>query len=259
MKVIWTREEDIQHDMYRPYYYDRLTRRARCATASRVAWTHRIAGSSIIARCAAGLIKDGIDPDAVEGAADLPYDIGEHARRVGAAGAARHPDGVLARRGLTRNASWSRASSTSLRLQAKQDPLAYRLALLGKQPALQGRAARSRRRRPAGASRCRRGRAAASRCALGFGSFIAQVVEVASTRTAASRVHARGLRGRLRRARSIPTRSRAQIESGDRSSACRRALYGEITIKDGRVEQTNFGDYRVLRINEAPSDRRASS
>ena len=72
MQVIWTREEDIQHDMYRPYYYDRISA-GLDAQGKPVGWSHRIAGSSIIARYFPAPMKDGIDPDAVESSANQPY------------------------------------------------------------------------------------------------------------------------------------------------------------------------------------------
>src|SRR6516164_5893480 len=72
VQVIWTREEDIQHDMYRPYYYDRLSAGVD-AQGKPLAWSHRIAGSSIVARYLPAWIKDGIDPDAVDASKDMPY------------------------------------------------------------------------------------------------------------------------------------------------------------------------------------------
>src|SRR3954469_21817840 len=72
VKVIWSREEDIQHDMYRPYYLDRLSA-GLDAAGKPVAWAHRIAGSSIMARYYPPLFRNGLDPDAVEGAAEPPY------------------------------------------------------------------------------------------------------------------------------------------------------------------------------------------
>src|SRR5258707_9679173 len=74
LKVIWSREEDIQHDLYRPYYYDRIAA-GLDEQGMPVAWTHRVVGSSIIARLLPGLFKDGLDRDAVEGAAKPPYNL----------------------------------------------------------------------------------------------------------------------------------------------------------------------------------------
>ena len=83
VKVIWSREEDIQHDIYRPYYYDTL-RAGLDASGKPVAFQHRVTGSSIVARWVPAFFKDGLDPDAVEGAAG-PYDIHECPRRLCAA------------------------------------------------------------------------------------------------------------------------------------------------------------------------------
>src|SRR5205809_527253 len=72
VKVVWTREEDIKHDMYRPYWFDRLS--AGLDEKGRpVAWTHRFAGSSVIARYIPAAFKNGLDPDSTEGAIDLTY------------------------------------------------------------------------------------------------------------------------------------------------------------------------------------------
>ncbi len=74
VKVVWSREEDIQHDMYRPYYYDRISG-GLDDKGNLVAWNHRVVGSSIMARFFPSAFKDGLDADAVDGAIDLAYDI----------------------------------------------------------------------------------------------------------------------------------------------------------------------------------------
>ena len=133
VQVIWTREEDIQHDMYRPDHYDRLSAGVD-AQGKAVAWSHRITGSSIIARYSPAWIKDGVDPDAVEGWANQPYDFRDiHVDwvRQEPAGFQRPGGGEL---GSRAEPSQSRALSTSSPANAKQDPLAYRIALLGKNP-----------------------------------------------------------------------------------------------------------------------------
>src|SRR5207248_1643598 len=71
-KVVWTREEDIQHDMYRPYWFDRISA-GLDAKGVPVAWNHRFAGSSVLARWAPPTFKNGLDPDTTEGAIDLVY------------------------------------------------------------------------------------------------------------------------------------------------------------------------------------------
>jgi isoquinoline 1-oxidoreductase subunit beta len=72
VKVVWTREQDIQHDAYRPYYYDHLVA-GLDEQGLPIAWSDRITGSSIMARWYPPGFKYGLDPDAVEGAANPPY------------------------------------------------------------------------------------------------------------------------------------------------------------------------------------------
>jgi len=74
VKVVWTREEDIQHGMYRPYWFDRLSA-GLDAQGRPVAWKNRFAGPSVIARWLPPAFKDGLDPDSTEGAIDLVYDL----------------------------------------------------------------------------------------------------------------------------------------------------------------------------------------
>src|SRR5262249_43338522 len=65
VKVVWTREEDIQHDMYRPYWFDRISA-GLDAQGRPVAWKNRFAGSSVIARWLPPAFKNGLDPDSTE-------------------------------------------------------------------------------------------------------------------------------------------------------------------------------------------------
>jgi isoquinoline 1-oxidoreductase beta subunit len=74
VKVVWTREEDIQHDMYRPYWFDRLSA-GLDGRGMPIAWTNRFAGSSIVARWLPPGFNNGLDPDTTEGATDLVYDL----------------------------------------------------------------------------------------------------------------------------------------------------------------------------------------
>jgi isoquinoline 1-oxidoreductase subunit beta len=97
VKVVWTREEDIQHDMYRPYWFDRISA-GLDDKGRQVAWSNRFAGSSMAARWAPAWFKDGLDPDSTEGAINLVYDLPNfHVEyvRVEPPG---HSDGVLAQR-----------------------------------------------------------------------------------------------------------------------------------------------------------------
>jgi isoquinoline 1-oxidoreductase beta subunit len=248
VQVIWTREEDIQHDMYRPYYYDRISAGVD-ATGKAVAWSHRITGSSIVARYSPSWIKDGVDPDAVDSSSNQPYEFSDiHVDWV-----AQEPPGIPTTWwrgvGVTRGTFVVESFIDELAADARQDPLAYRVALLDKNPrakaVLQIAAERSGWGKPLPAGQ---GRGIA--LCIGFGSFIAQVVEVGTDNNGVvnpTRVWCVVDCG----VQVNPDTIRAQMESGI-VFGLSAALYGEITIKDGRVEQTNFGDYRVLRINEVP-------
>ena len=251
VQVIWTREEDIQHDMYRPYYYDRLSAGVD-AQGKAVAWSHRIAGSSIVARYFPPWIKDGVDPDAVDASANQPYGFSDiHVDWV-----AQEPPGIPTSWwrgvGVTRGTFPVESFVDELAAYAKRDPLAYRVALLDKNPrakaVLQIAAERSGWGKPLPAGQ---GRGIA--LCIGFGSFIAQVVQVSVDKDGTVNpthvwcVVDCGIQVN-------PDTIRAQMESGI-VFGLSAALHGQITIKDGRVEQTNFGDYRVLRTNETPRIR----
>jgi isoquinoline 1-oxidoreductase beta subunit len=248
VQVIWSREEDIQHDMYRPYYYDRLSAGVD-ANGKTLAWSHRIAGSSIIARYSPAWIKDGIDPDAVDGSANQPYGISDiHVDWV-----ALEPPGIPTAFwrgvGVTRGTFAVESFVDELAAHAKQDPVAYRLAMLDKnlraKTVLQLASEQAGWGKPLPA-----GQARGIALCTGFGSYIAQVVQVSTDKDGTVKpMHAWcvvdcGIVVN-------PDTVRAQMEGGI-VFGLSAALFGEITIKNGRVEQTNFGDYRVLRFNETP-------
>lgn len=248
VQVIYTREEDIQHDMYRPYYYDRISA-GLDAQGRPIAWSHRIAGSSIMARFFPAAMKNGVDFDAVEIAAEPAYTVGDfHVEWF-----AQEPPGIPTAFwrgvGVTRGTFVLESFIDELAANAKQDPLAYRLTLLEKSPrskaVLQLAAEKSGWGKPLPAGQ---GRGIA--LCTGFGSFMAQVVEASVDKD-----------GSVSPTRVVcvvdcglmvnPDTVRAQMESGI-IFGLSAALFGEITLKEGRVEQTNFGDYRVLRMNESP-------
>ncbi|KRQ09916.1 aldehyde dehydrogenase [Bradyrhizobium pachyrhizi] len=248
VKVIWSREEDIQHDMYRPYYFDRLS--AGLDTAGQpVAWTHRIAGSSVMARYYPPYFKDGLDPDAVEAAAEPPYALPNiHVDFVRV-----EPPGVRTSwwRGVgpTHNVFVVESFIDELAHAAKQDPVAYRKRLLGHNP--RALAVLSLAAEKAGWGSplpTRHGRGISVQFA--YGSYTSQVAEV--------RV---GVDGSVKVKRIVcaidcgmyvnPDTIEAQIQGGTLFGLT-AALHGSITFKDGRVEQSNFDSYLPLRIDEVP-------
>ena len=133
VKVVWTREEDTQHDMYRPYWFDRLSA-GLDAKGTPVAWTHRFAGSSVIARYIPPAFKDGLDPDSTEGAIDLTYalpNLRVEFLRVEPPGI---PTAFWRSVGPSHTVFVVESFMDELAAAAKQDPVAYRLALLDKNP-----------------------------------------------------------------------------------------------------------------------------
>ena len=133
VKVVWTREEDIQHDMYRPYWFDRIS--AGLDERGRpVAWKNRFAGSSVIARWLPPAFKNGLDPDTTEGAIDLVYALPNmHVEyvRVEPPGI---PTAFWRSVGPSHNVFVTESFMDELAAAAKQDPVAYRRALLDKSP-----------------------------------------------------------------------------------------------------------------------------
>jgi len=248
VKVIWSREEDIQHDMYRPYYYDRIAA-ALDDAGMPVAWSHRIVGSSIMARWAPPLFKNGIDPDAIDGAADMPYTIDnfrvEYVRE--------EPPGIQTAfwRGVgpTHNVYVIESFVDELAAAAKKDPVEYRRALLQKNPralhVLNRAAELSNWGKPLGP---RQGRGVSVQQA--FGTYMCQVAEVTVGKDGG--VHVDRVYVVLDTGVVVnPNTVAAQMQSGV-IFGISAVLWGEITLDKGRVQQSNFDNYRVMRIDEAP-------
>ena len=249
VKVVWTREEDIQHDYYRPYYYDRMAA-GLDARGKPVAWTHRLVGPSIVARFLPAGFKDGIDPDAVDAAVHLVYDIPAMQIEY-----VRHEEPMLNTgfwRGVgpTHNVFVIESFMDELAAAAKADPVQYRRALLGKSPraraVLDLAAKQAGWGRPLPAGRAR----GVSVMHSWWDTYIAEVAELEVSKSGEIQLH------RVICAVDCgtvvnPEIVKAQIESGV-IFGISGALWGEITLKNGRVEQSNFNNYRVLRLNETP-------
>jgi isoquinoline 1-oxidoreductase subunit beta len=248
VKVVWTREEDIQHDIYRPVYRDVIS--ASLSGGKIVAWKYRISGSSIMARWFPPGFQKGIDIDAVDSAIDIPYDIPnlqvEYVRAEPPAVSTGFWRGV----GPNNNVFAIECFMDELARKAGMDPIAFRRGMLEKQPrfkaALDLVAEKSDWGKPLPA---RVGRGVCLQPS--FASFIATVVE--------AEVDNQG-EVRLRRVTSAvdtgiavnPDTIAAQLQGG-LIFGLTAALYGEITIEKGRVQQSNFNDYRMLRIDEVPN------
>jgi len=249
VKVVWTREEDTQHGYYRPYYYDRIAA-GLDARGRPVGWTHRIVGPSIIARRIPQMFKNGVDVDAVDGAVHLLYDIPAVQVEF-----VRHEEPVLNTgwwRGVgpTHNIFVIESFIDELAHAAKADPVEYRRSLLGKAP--RARAVLDRVAKEAGWGQplpAGQGRGV-SLLYSAWGSYLAQVAEVAVSPG-----------GELRVNRVVcvvdcghivnPDTAVAQMEGGI-VFGLTAALWSEISIKNGRVQQSSFPDYRIMRLNECP-------
>jgi len=248
VKVVWSREEDIQHDVYRPFYYGRLAA-GLDATGAPVAWFHRVVGSSILARWYPAAFKDGLDFDAVDGAAGpygFPNVLVDYVRREPPAGIV---TGWWRGVGITHNAFIVEGFIDELAAAAGKDPVEYRGALLAKAPrakaVLDLVAAKS-----GWGGKLPAGQGRGVSLLFGFGSYIAEVAEVAVDKD--GQVQVKRVTCAIDCGQVVnPDTIKAQMEGGI-IFGLSAALYGEITLKDGRVEQSNFDSYQVVRINEAP-------
>jgi isoquinoline 1-oxidoreductase subunit beta len=249
VKVVWTREEDIQHDMYRPAFVDRLSA-ALDRDGAPIAWSHRFAGSSVISRWVPPLFKDGLDPDTTEAAIDLVYDL-PNARVVYVR---TEPPGIPTAFwrsvGPSHNVFVVESFMDELAAAAKQDPVAYRRALLGKSP--RARTVLDLAAEKAGWGQpLREGVGRGVSLQFAFATYMAQIAEVEVARSGA--VHVRRVVCAVDCGSVVnPDTVQAQAQSAIMFGVT-AALYGKITVKDGRVEQTNFDTYQILRMNEAPA------
>ena len=250
VKLIWTREEDIRHDLYRPYYYDRISA-GLDASGNVTGWSHRTTGSSVMARWAPPGMQEGgkLDPDTVEGSADTPYEFPTHKVAW-----VRSEPGALTTAwwrgvGPTHNIFVMESFMDELAAAAKQDPIAFRRKLLTKSPRalhvldLAAQKSNWGQALPAG-----RGRGVALQYA--FQTYMATVLEVEV-----------GSDGEVQLIKADvavdcgpvvnPDTLKAQVQGG-LIFGLSMALYSEITLTKGRVDQSNFHDYRILRIDESP-------
>jgi len=250
VKVVWTREDDLRGGYYRPAFVHRI-RAGVDGKGHPIAWDHVVVGQSILAGTPFEkfAIKDGVDATSVEGLDDSPYLAATPARRV-SLHSPRTPITVLWWRsvGDTHTAFAMESMIDELAHAAGADPLAYRLALLAGHP------------RHAAALKL-----AATKAGWGtpppeghgrglavhesFGSIIAEVAEV-SIEDGRVRVHAVTCAVDCGTAVN-PLGVEAQMQ-GSIAFGLSAALHGKLTIKEGKVQESNFHDYPVLRMFEMP-------
>jgi isoquinoline 1-oxidoreductase subunit beta len=249
LKLVWTREDDLRGGYYRPLWHSRIAG-ALDADGGITSWTHTIVGQSFIKGTPFEpfIIHDGIDATSVEGAVDLPYAIPNvqvdlHTTDVGV------PTLWWRSVGHSHTAFVVESFLDELAHAAGADPYELRRRLLRDKPRHLGvleRAARA-----AGwGEPPPQGRARGLAVHHSFDSYVASVAEVSieDGRPRAHRFTCAVDCGRV----VNPDIVKAQIE-GAVGFALTATLYGAITLRDGRVEQSNFHDYRMLRIPEMPA------
>jgi isoquinoline 1-oxidoreductase subunit beta len=246
VKVIWSREDDMQHDYYRPVSYARMWA-AIDASGKPTVFKQHVVQQSLMKRIG-GLPPNGVDFISVDGSANLPYEIPnirveytEHDPGI--------PFGFWRSVGASFQGFVVEAFIDEMAAAAGKDPFQFRRDLLGKSPrhkaVLELAAEKAGWGKPPAA-----GRARGIAVMDAFGSYLAQVTEVSVDARGAVRVH--------RIVCTVdtgwvinPDTIKAQMEGGI-VYGLTAALRGEITIKNGRVEQRHFGDYQMLRYNEMP-------
>jgi len=247
VKVVWTREEDIQHDVYRPAYRDTIS--ATLSDGKIVGWKYRVSGSSVMARWLPPAFQKGIDIDAVDSAVDMPYDIPNFHVEYLRAEPRAVPTGFWRGVGPNNNVFAIECFMDELARKAGKDPIVFRRGMLGKNPrllaALNLVAEKSGWGQPLPA---RTGRGVCVQPS--FGSFIATVVEAEIDEY--GEVHLRRITSAVDTGIAVnPDTIEAQVQGG-LVFGLTAALYGEVTIDKGRVQQSNFNDYRMLRIDQTP-------
>ena len=249
VKVIWTREDDMHGGYYRPMWYDRISA-GLDGEGKPIAWRHTIVGQSIITGTPFEhmMVKNGIDATSVEGAQDIPYNIPNtfvdlHSPKTGVP--------VLWWRsvGHSHTAFVVESFMDELAHAAGKDPYEFRRELLTEHP--RHKAVLELAARKAGwGTPLGEGRARGIAVHESFGSFVAQVAEVSVKPSGEVRVHR--VVCAIDCGRFVnPDIVEAQMESGI-VFGLTAALHGAITFMDGRVEQSNFHDYPLLRMKEMP-------
>ncbi len=256
VKVVWTREQDIQHDIPRPYYFDRIGAKVD-GEGYPVVWTDRVTSDSVLRRWVPqAFAATGKDGDVTEGAAEPPYDLPNLKVEW-----VRHdmpdalPIGWWRGVGPTHNLFKVESFIDELAHAAGKDPVAYRRALLKKNPRVLGvlnlAADKMGWVQPLAGPKRAGGRIGRG-VAVGspFGSHVCAMVEVEVSP-----------QGEIRIRRSVsavdcgvainPNTVEAQVQGG-LVFGWTGALYSQLTYADGAVQQSNFHDYRMMRLNETP-------
>jgi isoquinoline 1-oxidoreductase beta subunit len=245
VKLVWSREDDMTHDFYRPGAVHQMS--AGLDSAGKpVAYKFAAASSSVTKRLFSAFVKDGIDPFMLE-YAPVPYDIPNQAGHVAIVDAPVRV-GYLRSVSHAMNAFANESFIDEMAAAAGKDPVAYRMDLLAKEPryvrVLQLAAEKS------GWGKSAAGRKQGVAVMEGYGTYCALVVEV-STKGKEVQLHKFTVAADLGTLVN-PNIVRQQIE-GSIVYGMSQSLYDAITLDKGRVQQTNFHNYRAARMNEVPA------
>jgi len=249
VKVIWPREDDMRGGYYRPQYLHRVQIGAD-QNGMPLAWQHVVVGQSILIGTPfeSILVKNGVDPVTVEGLVDTPYRLPNYRLEVN------YPDvnvPVLWWRsvGHTHTAYVMETLVDELAAAAGKDPIDYRLALLDPKQTRHRAALELVRRKSGWGGPVPAGRARGVALHKSFDSVVAEVAEVSVDQ---GRIRVHKVTCAIDCGVAVnPLTVEAQLSSAV-AFGLSAALYGRITLKDGKVEQSNFPDYPVLRFDEMP-------
>lgn len=245
VKLLWTREDDTTHDVYRPPAFDQAVG-AFDANGKLVAWKLHLVGPSITARWFPAAVADAVDPFAIEAAANYPYAVPNVTVDF-----LRHEIGIDV--GYWRSVSHAlncfvaESFMDELAYAAGKDPVEFRMSLLEHQPRY--REVLRLATREAGYGMARKGRHHGVALMEGYGTYMAQVAEI-SLEGGKVKVHKVTCAVDCGQAVN-PEIVNAQVE-GATLFGLTAALWGDVNLKGGRVRQQNFDTYRLLRMNEAP-------
>lgn len=249
VKVIWSREDDVKGGYYRPLHVHRVSV-GLDDKGMPLGWQHVIVGQSIVKGSAFEkfLVKDGVDSTITEGVIDTPYRLPNMQVSV------HHPEvhvPVLWWRsvGHTHTAFVMETLIDEMAAAAKQDPIEYRLALLDSKHARHRAALTLVRDKSDWSKPLPKDRGRGVAVHESFGSVCAHVVEVSAED---KRIRVHRVTSAIDCGTAVnPLTIEAQVQSA-MVFGLSAALYGKITLADGRVEQGNFTDYPVLRFDEMP-------
>jgi isoquinoline 1-oxidoreductase beta subunit len=247
VKVVWTREDDTTHDYYRPPYLNRCSAALK-DDGSIAAWKYEICGPSVTSRWAPAVVETMVDPFVVEAATNYPYDA-DNVRVT----YVQHEIGIDV--GYWRSVSHAtncfaiECFMDELAAAAGKDPYEYRLGLLSRQAEPRWQRVLERAAARAGWGRAPAGRFQGLALMEGYGTYLAAVAEISLD---AGQVRVHKISGAVDIGQMVNPSIVDQQIKGSVVFGLSAALWGDITIENGVVQQKNFDTYRVVRINESP-------